>query len=180
VAAAAAGVLAYVVVALGVTFVPQPLAIAFAVPALVLAPRLIVAPPPRRAPARHWSATVTPCLASAVVVGGAVVTAQVAGPAVAGAIAAFPTTTMMMLAAALSVRAGSPVAIAVLVGLVRSLPCYLTFCLTVPLLMPAVGMFAVPLALLACLATGWVTWRNVPLAPPAPAESASCLPPRST
>jgi hypothetical protein len=165
VAAVGAGVLAYVVVALAVTFIPQLLAIAFAVPALILAPRLIVAPPPRVARARHWSVTVATCLGSAVVVGGAVVTAQIAGPSVAGAIAAFPTTTTM-LAVALSLRAGSPVAISVLLGLVRSLPCYLTFCLTVPLLVPAVGVFAVPLALLACLAAGCVVWRTVPLARP--------------
>jgi hypothetical protein len=51
-----------------------------------------------------------------------------------------------------------------LVGLIRSLPCYLTFCLVVVLGAPSVGLPAIALALPACLATSHVTWRGVPRA----------------
>jgi hypothetical protein len=52
-----------------------------------------------------------------------------------------------------------------LAGLIRSLPCYLTFCLVIALGAPLVGLPALALALLACLAAGHLTWRGVPRAP---------------
>lgn len=172
IAGAVGGALAYLLVSLGVAVVPEPLAVVLAVPALVVASRVMPLPPPRAAAARHWSATLLTCLACAIVVGGSVLSAQWAGPVVAGAVAAFPTTSTM-LAAASSVRAGrrAPAAVSVLVGLVRSLPCYLAFCLAIALLVPALGLFAVPLALLACVGIGWMTWRTVPLAPKAVAST---------
>ena len=161
-ASAVAGVLAYLLVTAGVAAVPEPVAVALAVPALIVAARLTPAPPPRAAESRHWSVTLMTCVACAVVVGGAVLSAQLAGPVIAGAVAAFPTTSTV-LAMASSIRAGAPAAVSVLVGLVRSLPCYLTFCLVVALLAPAVALFAVPVALLACGGVGLLTWRTVPL-----------------
>lgn len=50
-------------------------------------------------------------------------------------------------------------------GLVRSLPCYITFCLVVAAGARTVGLPAIALALLACLTAGRLTWRAVPLAP---------------
>ena len=52
-----------------------------------------------------------------------------------------------------------------LAGLVRSLPCYLAFCLAIALAAPAAGAAAIPLGLLACLAAASATWRGVPVAP---------------
>ena len=158
------GVGAYVVVALGVTVVPEALAVALAVPALIAAPRLIPAPPLRPAGERHWSSTALSCLACAVVVGASVLAAQWAGPVVAGAVGAFPTTSTM-LAVASSRRVGRPGAVSVLVGLVRSLPSYLAFCLVVALFAPSVGLLGVPVALVVCLGVAALTWRTVPLAP---------------
>jgi hypothetical protein len=71
----------------------------------------------------------------------------------------------MTFAAASTVRAGTPAAVSVLGGLVRSLPCYLIFCLVVALLAPSLGLLAVLLAVVACLGVGSVTWRTVPVAP---------------
>jgi hypothetical protein len=163
-AGAVCGVLAYLLVALGVAVVPAPLAVALAVPALIVASRIIPVPPPRAAALRHWSTTLMTCIACMIVVGGAVLSAQWAGHVVAGAVAAFPTTSTM-LAAGSSARAGVPAAVSVLVGLVRSLPCYLTFCLVTALLMPSLGLGAVLIALLACLGVGSVMWRTVPVSP---------------
>ena len=47
----------------------------------------------------------------------------------------------------------------------RSLPCYLAFCLAIALAAPAAGAAAIPLGLLACLAAAGATWRGVPVAP---------------
>jgi hypothetical protein len=51
-----------------------------------------------------------------------------------------------------------------LTGLVRSLPCYLAFCLVVALTAPSAGLAAVALGLLACLGAAFATWRGVPVA----------------
>jgi hypothetical protein len=168
-AGAAAGTLAYLVCALGLAHVPNLLAVAVAVPALAFAPRLINAPPPRAASSQRWATTALTCVAAAVVVGGAVFTQRLAGPLLAGAVAAFPTMTVT-LAVAVAARVGSAAAAQVLVGLVRSLPCFMTFCLVVALLASVMGLSAIPLALLARLGVVRLTWRNVPVAPrPTPA-----------
>jgi hypothetical protein len=164
----AAGALAYVVCAVGFARVPDALAVAVAVPALALAPRLITAGRPRAGSPRRWSTTAITCGAASVIVGAAVLTSRSAGPVAAGAVAAFPTMSAM-LAFSVVARDGSPAGAHALLGLVRSLPCYLTFCLVVVLVAPSVGLPAVALALLACVATGRVTWRTVPLAPRAAA-----------
>ncbi|MET0769761.1 MAG: hypothetical protein ABW081_07605, partial [Solirubrobacteraceae bacterium] len=52
-----------------------------------------------------------------------------------------------------------------LAGLVRSLPCYLAFCLAAALALPAAGLAALAPAVLACVAAAGVTWRGVPTAP---------------
>ena len=96
-------------------------------------------------------------------------TSRLAGPEVAGAVAAFPTISATL---ALAVVAGDGRAAGAhaLSGLVRSLPCYLAFCLAVALAAPAAGIAAVPLGLLACLAAAGATWRAVPVARPAVAH----------
>ena len=50
-----------------------------------------------------------------------------------------------------------------LLGLLRSLPCYLTFCLIAVFAVPFIGVPAVALALLGCLPVGTVAWQRVPL-----------------
>jgi hypothetical protein len=51
-----------------------------------------------------------------------------------------------------------------LTGLVRSLPCYLAFCVVVALAVPAAGLAAILLGLLACLVAARATWRGVSVA----------------
>lgn len=161
---AGAGALAYLACSLILTDIPSMLAVALAVPALVLAPGLITVSRPRVSSPGHWSTTLTTCVASAIVVGSALLTISYAGPVAAGAVAAFPSLSATL--AIVTVHRDGPSAGAhALGGLVRSLPCYLTFCLVVVLAAPSVGPPAIALALLACVATGHLTWRTIPLAP---------------
>ncbi|WP_344515288.1 hypothetical protein [Dactylosporangium maewongense] len=158
------GALVYVAVSLVVQHVPDALALLVAVGALVAGPRLMPAGQPRRAEFRHWMGTALTCVSAAVVVGVAVLGSRLAGPDVAGAIAAFPTmcATLTVVAAT---RDGAAAGVHTLGGLVRSLPCYFTFCLVVALVTPVMGLAAVGLGLFACLAAAAFTWRWVPLAP---------------
>jgi hypothetical protein len=115
------------------------------VPDLIAAPRLIPAGPPVAGSVKGWTSIAATCAASMAIVAAAVVTAQLAGPVIAGAIAAFPTMSTA-LAAAIATRRDAPAAASALLGLVRSLPCYLTFCLLFALLEPSFGLTALALA----------------------------------
>jgi hypothetical protein len=160
----AAGTLAYVVCSLGLARVPVALAVALAVPAIAVVPGLVTASRPRVGSPRRWSTTAITCAAASAIVGAAVLTSRFAGPVAAGAVAAFPTMSTT-LAFAVAARDGSRAGAHALLGMVRSLPCYLAFCLVVALVAPSIGLPAIALALLACVAAGRVTWRYVPLAP---------------
>ena len=162
---AAAGALAYLACAALIPHAPDVLAVTLAVVVLAVVPRLMPGGRPRPGSPRRRVSTALSCTAAAIIVGVAVVTCRLAGPQVAGAVAAFPTISMTL--AVTVVRRDGPVAGAhALLGLVRSLPCYLTFCLVVALAAPAAGLVGIPLGLLACLAAAPATWRAVPLAHP--------------
>jgi hypothetical protein len=158
----AAGTLAYVVCSLALTYVPDLPAIGLAIPALIAAPRLIPAGPSVAGSAEGWTSIAATCAASMAIVAVAVVTAQLAGPVTAGAIAAFPTMSTA-LAVTIATRRDATAAASPLLGLVRSLPCYLTFCLLFALLEPPLGLTALALALVGCLAAAHLTWTRVPL-----------------
>jgi hypothetical protein len=159
-----AGTLGYVACSLGIAGLPSALIVTSAVPVLALAPRLITDSRPRVGPPRGWSASVLACAAAPLIVAAVVLTSRLAGPVAAGAVAAFPTMTTT-LAVALVARDGALAGAHALAGMIRSLPCYLTFCLVVALGVPSAGTPALALALLACLATGHLTWRRVPRTP---------------
>lgn len=163
VAGIAAGALAYAGGSLVLAVLPTPLGLAVAVFLLGLAPRLMPAGRPAPGAAGRWPATVVTCLAATAVVLAAVLTARLAGPALAGAVIAFPTMccTLTIVVGARDGRAAGAFA---LTGLVRSLPCYLAFGLTVAVAAPAIGPAALALGGLACLAVGRATWRGVPVA----------------
>jgi hypothetical protein len=161
---AAAGTLAYAAGALALTGVPAALAVLGALPLLALAPRLMAAGGPRPASPRRWPATALSCVGAVVVVAGAVLASRHAGPETAGALAAFPSVSMA-LAVTVIARDGRRAGAYALAGLVRSLPCYLAFCLVVALAVPAAGPAAVALGPLACVAAARATWRGVPVAP---------------
>lgn len=159
-----AGTLAYGACSVGLCRLPDVLPIVAAVPLLAVAPRLINSSRPGIGSPRRWPTTAMSCAAAAIIVGAAVFTSRLAGPVAAGAVAAFPTMSTT-LAVAVVMRDGSLAGAHVLGGLIRSLPCYLTFCLVVVLAAPSVGLPAVALALLGCVAAGCIAWRAVPLAP---------------
>jgi hypothetical protein len=108
------------------------------------------------------------CAAVTAVVAGTLLAGRVAGPQLAGAVAAFPTVSLT-LTAAIVTRDGRPAGAHALTGLVRSLPCYLAFATAVAVTAPALGAAAIPVALLAGLATAGATWHGIPVpARPAP------------
>ena len=160
----AAGTLAYAACSLGIASVPNAVIVASAVPALALAPRLISHSRPRVGSPRGWPTTVLTCAAGSMIVAVAVLTSRIAGPVAAGAVAAFPTMSTTLVAAVVT-RDGPLAGAHALAGLIRGLPCYLTFSLVVVLGAPSMGSPALALALLACLTTGHLTWRTVPRAP---------------
>jgi hypothetical protein len=164
IAGVAAGTAAYVACSVLLLDLPAALAVAAALPLLGFAPRFMVAERPRAGSPRRWPTTALTCVAASVIVGAAVVTSRLAGPDAAGAVAAFPT---MCATLTLSVvtRDGRAAGAHALTGLVRSLPCYLTFCLVVASTAPSAGAAAVALGLLACAAAAGATWRGVAVAP---------------
>jgi hypothetical protein len=166
---AAGGSSAYVACGIALTHMPAGLALASAVPALAVAPRVMPDGRPRAAAQTRRRATALTCALSSVIVGAAVLTSRAAGPQVAGAVVAFPTMSTT-LAVVLAMRDGRPAGAHALAGLVRSLPCYLVFCLVIVLATPVLGLAAIGFAVPACVAAGRATWRGVPVAQqPAPA-----------
>ncbi|MEU7902472.1 hypothetical protein [Actinoplanes sp. NPDC049118] len=160
---AVCGAVTYLVCSLLVGQAPTVLAVAVAVAALWFAPRLMPGGRLRRGSPRHWSATALTCLSAVVIVAAAVLSSRLAGPGLAGALAAFPTMCTMLTVVAV-LRDGPLAGVHTLAGLVRSLPCYLAFCLVVAVAAPAFGLPAIGFGLLACLAAASVTWRRVPIA----------------
>jgi len=87
--------------------------------------------------------------------------ARLAGPATAGATAAYPVVSATLALLILRAR-GKDAASQALNGLCRGLPGYFSFCLAVTLATPHFGVvFAVPFALVICLATYRITWQTV-------------------
>ncbi|MBM2616530.1 hypothetical protein JIG36_13280 [Actinoplanes sp. LDG1-06] len=158
-----AGALAYV----AGSFLPGPVALALAVVALVAGPRLMPTARPLRPAPRHWSSTVLTCLSATAMVGTVMLCARLADPIFAGGVAAFPTMCATVTVVAVT-RDGPAAGAQTLTGLVRSLPCYLAFCLVVALSAPLTGVASAGLGLLAALGAAAVTWRFVPKAAPAP------------
>jgi hypothetical protein len=165
----AAGTLAYAICSIALLDMPAALAVTSAVPVLAFAPRLMAGARPRVGSPPRWSTTALTCAGASVIVGAAVLTSRLAGPETAGAVVAFPTM-CTTLAIAVVTRDGPLAGAHALTGLIRSLPCYLAFCLVVALAAPSVGMAAIALGLLACVVAARATWRGVPVAlRPAPA-----------
>lgn len=163
VAGLAAGAIMYFASSLLVGDVPVVLALAAAVVGLALAPRLMDATDPRPGAPGRWPATALSCATASLIVGTALVTSRLAGPEIAGAVVAFPSvSTMVALTAAR--RDGRHAGAHALSGLVRSLPCYLTFCLTVSATAPSLGAPAVIVGLMLCTVIATITWRRVPVA----------------
>jgi hypothetical protein len=156
-----AGGLAYVATSIVLGDVPVVVAVPAAIALLAWAPRLMARGTPPRGSRPRWVTTALACAAAPVVVGGAIITSRLAGPELAGAVAAFPSVSTAV-ALAIIASDGRLAGAHALAGLIRSLPCYLSFCLVVGLAVPAAGLAAVALGLLACLAAAGGTFRRVP------------------
>lgn len=160
----AAGAAAFACLSLLIGTIPAPVAAAAAIPALLVGPKLLAdrhaAARTRRSRRRHRD-TALACAGALLLVGAALVTARMAGPVAAGAIGAFPALSTA-LALVVGRETGARAAAATLQGVIRGLPCYLAFCLVVPVAAPLVGTpAAVVMAAAACVATCGLTWRSV-------------------
>jgi hypothetical protein len=161
--ALAAGVAAYVGGSVVLAHVPAAVAVASAVSLLAVAQRFMPARRPETASPRRWWATAAAFAATAIVVAATLQATRLAGPGIGGAVAAFPTLSTT-LAVSIVLRDGRAAGTDALLGLVRGLPCYLTFCLVLAVCVGPLGVGAVALALAAALLAGGLTWRRVPLA----------------
>jgi hypothetical protein len=165
-----AGGAGYVAASAVLACLPPAAAATAAVGALLAGPRLVRPDPAETSAAvrRPRRDTALACLVPALIVGAVVGVSRLAGPGAAGAIAAFPSLSAT-LAISVGRFSGRPAAARALGGLVRSLPCYLAFCLVVAITAPAIQLLpAVAVALAAGVATARLTWRTVPT-PVAPA-----------
>jgi hypothetical protein len=149
--ALARGVAAYAACSIVIAGLPPSVAAIAAIPALVVAPRFAAGHEASAGAGRLSAGAALTCPGASLVVGAAVVGSRVAGPAVGGALAAFPTISSL-LALMVVRREGHAAGAQALGGLVRSLPCYLAFCLAAAVALPALGIAALPLALLAGVA----------------------------
>jgi hypothetical protein len=166
----ACGIACYGACSVLIAEVPDVLAAGIAIPALLLAPRLL---PTHRSPPsspRRPAPTALICIGASIVVALAVFGSRLAGPGVGGMLAAFPTMSSL-LAVVIARRSGPTAGIHALAGLIRSLPCYLTFCLLAALTVPGLQAAAVPVALLASAAVAHFTWRALSAAAPAPSPA---------
>lgn len=159
-AGVAAGALAYLSLSIGLAGAPSLLALAAAIPAVALAPRLMTEGRPRPGSPRAWHVTALTCAVTMLIVAGTLVVTRVAGPVAAGAVAAFPTLSTTLVFAVVT-RDGSRAGAFSLLGLVCSLPGYLTFCVLVVVALPSIGLPAIALALVGCLAAASLSWRRV-------------------
>jgi hypothetical protein len=158
-----AGAASYAACSVLLADLPPAVAVTAALPALLVGPRLVrpgrVHAPTAPRPRHHGTALA--CLVAALIVAGVMLASRLAGPVAAGVIGAFPAMSTT-LALSLGRLGGKTAAAGALHGLVRSLPCYLTFCLVIAAAAPALGVLpAVGAALAGCLATGRLTWRSV-------------------
>lgn len=157
----AAGLAAYIAASLLIAGVPAALAVAVAVAVLCLAPRVMPAAPLRPASPRSRRIVALTCAGATLIVAAAVLTSRLAGPDPAGTVAAFPTMCTILTVVAVT-RDGAAAGVHTLTGLIRSLPCYLAFCVTVAVAVPFAGIAAVGIGLLSCLLAAACTWKRVP------------------
>jgi len=169
-AGGAAGTLGYLAATVALDRLPQDAAVLLALTALAGGTRLVTAENPRASRSRRPSATILVCLSAAVAVLGSTLASQVGGPVIGGAVAAFPTMSGT-LAVAVTAQASRREGADVLTGLVRSLPCFFTFALTIAICARHLGLWSFAIAAAASVAVAGLTWHyaNTPkcTSPPA-------------
>jgi hypothetical protein len=179
-----AGAAAFAGVSLLVTGVPAAVATAAAVPALLVAPRLMAAgaASPRRdgaaRPGPAWTATALGAAVAFALVASALAAARFLGPAAAGTVGAFPAVSTA-LAFVIARTRGRHAAAGSLRGMTVGLRGYLAFCLTVAATAAVLGVAgAVALGLAACGVTYVLLTNSGPCR--APSSRSTCSRPRRT
>ena len=153
---AVAGAGAYAAVSALVEFVPAPIAIAAALPALLIAPRALPEHASETGAAPTHASTALGVAASVALVGSALTAAHFAGPEAAGAIGAFPAVSTAFALVLVRSR-GTRTAANALRGLTVGLRGYLAFCLVVA----ATGPAGVVLGLVVCAAQSFLPRNSV-------------------
>jgi hypothetical protein len=153
-----AGTLGYLATTLALDRLPQDAAVLLALTALAGGTRLVTSENPRASRSRRPSATILVCLSAAVAVLGSTLASQAGGPVIGGAVAAFPTMSGT-LAVAVTAQASRREGADVLTGLVRSLPCFFTFALTIAICARHLGLWSFPIAAIAAVTVAALSWH---------------------
>lgn len=152
------GLTTYAAASVGLAALPTAVALAVAVVLLAITPRCMPAVPVDLAPRpRSRTSAVLTCLAAPLIVGAALLATRWSGPELAGAVAALPTMSLTVMVA-VSLGGRRTAGARALTGLVRSLPCYLVFCLVGAVVLPLIGASGVLIALLAAVMAAAATW----------------------
>jgi hypothetical protein len=158
-AGGAAGTLGYLAASAALDCLPQHVAVLLALTALAAGTRLARSDHPRTAHPRRPSATALVCLSAAAAVLGATLASRAIGPVAGGAAAAFPTMTGT-LAVAVTAQGGRAEGADVLAGLVRSLPCFFAFALTIAICARHLGLWSFAIAAIAAVTVAAFTWHH--------------------
>jgi len=160
VAGLAAATAAFAALSLVIATLPAGVAIAAALPALAYG-RHVLDGTERVAEDREGGAAelVARAAVALVFILAVLAAVRVAGPGLAGAIAAFPALTATL--AVMIGRTRGPVAVAhLLAGVVNGLTGYLAFCVALAFTAPGLGLLAAPLAAAACAAGYAASWQG--------------------
>ena len=152
---------AFVAASAVIYVLPVPVAMGAALVALLVGPRLLTSPVRPEivedAEQRGPNALLA-CTAAAVVVAAILAVVRATGPVVGGTIAAFPTLSTTI-AVTIARSNGRDAGIGALAGLVRGLPCYFVYLVSVAILAVPLGAFlATVIGLVLSAATGWTLW----------------------
>ena len=153
-----AGTLGYLAASVALGRLPEHVAVLLALTALAGGTRLVTPGRPRASRARKPSITVLVCLSAAAVVLGSTLASRACGPVIGGAVAAFPTMSGT-LAVAVTAEGSRREGADVLTGLVRSLPCFFTFALTLAICARHLGLWSFPIAAIAAATVAALTWH---------------------
>jgi hypothetical protein len=157
-AGAVVGTLGYLAASVALDRLPLDVAVFLALIALAGGTRLATSEGPRGSRPRRPSATVVVCLSAAAVVLGSTLVSQAAGPMTGGAVAAFPTISGT-LAVAVTAQGSRSEGAEVLTGLVRSLPCFFVFALSIAVCARHVGLWSFAIAAIAAIPVAALTWH---------------------
>jgi hypothetical protein len=157
-AGAAAGTLGYLAAAVALARLPLDVAVFLALIALAGGTRLAASESSRGSRPRRPSATVVVCLSAAAVVLGSTLVSRAAGPVAGGAVAAFPTISGT-LAVAVTAQGSRSEGAEVLTGLVRNLPCFFVFALSIAICARHLGLWSFVIAAITAIPVAALTWH---------------------